>query len=467
MGGDGTGTLAIEVNDVGLVALRAGAARPAPESPGLVLLDGATLLVGAEAAARRRTEPRFVHDSFWEGLSTEPVGRPFPPELRRADLAHLQLKALGQDAGAGVSEVILAVPGSFGPGALGLLLSVARAAGLPVAGLVDAAVAAASLGHPGERLLHLDLTRHRAVLTELVQGEEVVRVRVAAPERLGWAAFEDAFAETVAGQFVRETRFDPLHAGATDQALHDALPGWLGELGLRQALSIGLSAAGREHRIELARTALLAGAADLYRGLVDQVGLAKRVGEPATLLLSARAARLPGLADRLREIRGLGLVELVLGAAVAGVLEHRERIRRPGDALPFVTRLPSGLTEAERHAAAKAPAALPASASEGRRPTHVLHDAGAYRIDQEGLFIGTAPPEGVRGLVLRGETAGISRHHCTVLAVDGEVVVEDRSSFGVFVNDERVSSRAILREGDRLRLGSPGIELRLIAVERE
>jgi hypothetical protein len=30
-----------------------------------------------------------------------------------------------------------------------------------------------------------------------------------------------------------------------------------------------------------------------------------------------------------------------------------------------------------------------------------------------------------------------------------------------------VSSRAILREGDRLRLGSPGIELRLIAVERE
>jgi hypothetical protein len=369
-----------------------------------------------------------------------------------------------------VSEVILAVPGSFGPGPLGLLLSVARAAGLPVAGLVDAAVAAASLGHPGERLLHLDLTRHRAVLTELVQGEEVVRVRVAAPERLGWAAFEDAFAETVAGQFVRETRFDPLHAGATDQALHDALPGWLGELGLRQALSIGLSAAGREHRIELARTALLAGAADLYRGLVDQVGLAKRVGEPATLLLSARAARLPGLADRLREIRGLGLVELVLGAAVAGVLEHRERIRRPGDALPFVTRLPSGLTEAERHAAAIAPAALPtpaASATGGGRPTHVLHDAVAYRIDQEGLAIGTAPPWGVRGLVLRRETAGVSRHHCTVLAADGEVVVEDRSSFGVFVNDERVSSRAILREGDRLRLGSPGIELRLIAVERE
>ena len=59
-------------------------------------------------------------------------------------------------------------PASGAPSALGLLLSVARAAGLPVAGLVDAAVAAASLGHRRRRrCLHLDLTRHRAVVTAL------------------------------------------------------------------------------------------------------------------------------------------------------------------------------------------------------------------------------------------------------------------------------------------------------------
>ena len=42
--------LAVEVNDVGLVALRAGASHPLPASPGLALLDGGRLLVGAEAA---------------------------------------------------------------------------------------------------------------------------------------------------------------------------------------------------------------------------------------------------------------------------------------------------------------------------------------------------------------------------------------------------------------------------------
>ena len=44
-------------------------------------------------------------------------------------------------------------------------------------------------------------------------------------------------------------------------------------------------------------------------------------------------------------------------------------------------------------------------------------------------------------------------------------MVEDHSSTGTFVNGERVSARAVLRAGDRLRLGSPGVELLLIAVE--
>jgi pSer/pThr/pTyr-binding forkhead associated (FHA) protein len=44
-------------------------------------------------------------------------------------------------------------------------------------------------------------------------------------------------------------------------------------------------------------------------------------------------------------------------------------------------------------------------------------------------------------------------------------VVEDHSSGETFVNDERVAGRAVLRVGDRLRLGSPGVELLLIATE--
>jgi hypothetical protein len=453
--------LALEVNDVALVALRAGDAHALPPSPGLVLLDGGRLLVGAEAAAASRLQPRFVHDTYWDRLDTTPAGVPFPEGVSRADLAHAQLVAIRAAAGAGITEAYLAVPGFWSTAALGLLLSVARAAGLPVVGLVDAAVAAASLGHPGETLLHLDLTRHRSVATAMRQGTEVARERVVPAEGRGWASFEQAWAGAVAGQFVRETRFDPRHGGSSEQALHDALPGWLGELCLRQSLPAALRAGGREHTIELTRASLVAIAADLYRGLADQVNLVKRAGEPATLLLSHRAARLPGLADRLRESTGATIVELHASAAAGGALEHRDVLRHAGDALPFVVRLPSGLGAREP----AAPGAPGRPATGPTRATHVIVAGIAHRIGARGLALGTSPPAGMRGLALRGDITGISRHHCTLQDGGGEVVVEDHSSGGTFVNGERVRGQAALRVGDRLRLGSPGQELLLVAVE--
>jgi hypothetical protein len=342
--------LALEVNDAGLIGLREGASFPMPESPGMAVLDGERLLVGAEAAAQARLKPRLVHDTFWDPLDMAPAGRPFPAALRRADLAHAQLTALREAAGRGVDEVYLAVPGFWSVDALSLLLSVARAAGLPVVGLVDAAVAAASLGHEGKTLLHLDLTRHRASVTALAQEAEVTRTGVVEAAGRGWAAFEEAWTDAVAAQFVRETRFDPRHTATSEQSLHDALAGWLSELCLRQALPVALTAGGRRHAIELTRASLVAAAGSLYRGLVEQVSALRPAGEPAVVLLTHRTARLPGLGDRLREVPGLAVVELHSSAAASGALQHRDRLRHAGDALPFVTRLPVGVGPSARQA---------------------------------------------------------------------------------------------------------------------
>jgi pSer/pThr/pTyr-binding forkhead associated (FHA) protein len=45
------------------------------------------------------------------------------------------------------------------------------------------------------------------------------------------------------------------------------------------------------------------------------------------------------------------------------------------------------------------------------------------------------------------------------------VIVEDHSTYGTFLNGSRLEGRASLAAGDRLRLGTPGIVLQLIAVE--
>jgi hypothetical protein len=109
------------------------------------------------------------------------------------------------------------------------------------------------------------------------------------------------------------------------------------------------------------------------------------------------------------------------------------------------------------------PPAKPVPAPLGRRPTHLLLDNVAHAITAEPLVVGTAPPAGARRLSLGGETAGVSRSHCRVFESAGQAVIEDLSTWGTFVNGERVTGRAVLAAGDRVRVGSPGIELVLIA----
>jgi len=443
--------LALEVNDAGLLALREGAPRPEPESPGLALFESGGVLLGGEAAARAFLNPRFVHDRFWDPLDREPQRRPFPRHITAADLAHFQLTALARSLGEAPDEVLLAVPGFWGTDALGLLLSVTRAAGLPVKGLVDAAVAAAALCARGETLLHLELTRHRAVFTLLTRTHEVARTRVVDAEGLGAAAFEKCFAEAVARRFVTETRFDPLHSGAAEQALYDALPGWLTELRRAEACPASFTAGGREHRIELTRGLLENAATDLHRGLLEQVS-ALAPARGAELLVSVRASRLPGLVGRLGSLRGLGVLELPKDAALVGTLKSRDHIRRGGEALPFVTRLPV------------VGSASPLPRREGRRPTHLLNGGTAHAIGPFGLALGTAPPPGVRGLGLRQE--GVAPHHCSLRISEGEVVVEDHTGGATRLNGAPVEAPAVLRAGDRLRLGA-SVELVLIAAEEE
>jgi hypothetical protein len=115
-----------------------------------------------------------------------------------------------------------------------------------------------------------------------------------------------------------------------------------------------------------------------------------------------------------------------------------------------------------RAAAASAAAAAPSVPPEAR-PTHLVYRGLARAILAEPLAIGTAVPAGRRALAVAAGP-GISRVHCTVARAADGVWLEDLSTYGSFVNGERVGGRVSLRAGDRLRLGSPGVECELVRV---
>jgi len=397
-------------------------------------------------------------------LDTAPLSRPFPAELSHADLAHAQLEMLWRAADP-AEGVILVLPGSHDERRLGLILGIARACGMPVRGMVDAAVAGAAYASAAGPLLHVDLELHRTVLTELSQTDALKRVRVEVSTHTGIASLHDAWAKRIAATFVQRTRFDPLHAAATEQLLYDRLPELLVQLGNSAVarLEFAPGPAGQPRAVELGLDDLTGAADAAYSGIVQLVRLFKRAGEDPTLLLSHRAAGLPGLAARLAEVADAGVIALPPEAALAGALAQSAAIGSSGEneALEFVTSLPVRVARAAR------PRPLSADRRSERSgaavaPTHLLHEGLAHPILAEPLAVGLAVPEAGRGLQLGGGTAGISRRHCSVFIRRGRVWVEDHSTYGSFLNGRRFEGTAELSVGDRLRVGSPGIELKLI-----
>jgi hypothetical protein len=459
--------LSLDVSDGGLLGVAEGGAVLGP-SPGCALVEGDALF-GEEALRRSRLSPRLVASDFWSRLDTEPLGPPFPDGLSSADLVHGHLESLWRTGRSGTDEVVLAVPGVYDDRQLGLLLGIAQALGIPVNGLVDAAVAAASAGFPGERLLHVDVGLRRAVVTEVRQGKSLVRERVARLDRWGQDEVQDAEMRGAAAAFVRQSRFDPLHDAVTEQALFDRLPAWLAALERDERATWRLPFAAGEATIEVTRSEAEAWTARFAEELSQQVSVFKRAGEPLTVLVSAHAARLPGLAGRLAAVRGVEVVLLPVQAAAAGALREKGAVRSPDGVIRLVTQLkrpeaPEGTVGGAAVILPPVAKTLPAR-EPGRRPSHVLLGPVARAITEEPLVVGTAPPSPGRSLRLEGETAGISRAHCRLFESAGSALVEDLSTWGTYVNGERVSGRAVLAAGDRIRVGSPGLELLLIAAE--
>jgi len=441
-------TIGIEIVDAALLATRDGVRVAA--SPGIALVEGAAIVTGEAAAAVARLKPALVNDRYWSDLSTASLARAEDPVASHADLAHAQLAALWRAAAQPGDDAAFAVAGTMRPREIGLLLGIARHIGIPVAGLVDAAVAA-SAGVPARAtVLHLDVQLYQAVLTEMQGAAILRRRRVEAAQRAGQKAMHAAWAQVVAEALVRRTRFDPMHEAATEQQLYLRLPEWLAGLATRESLDATLDTNSGSFTATVRREQFTLAAEAWYAQISELVHGGHRTDEPATLLLSARAALLPALAERLGTLPGLEVVVLPDTAAAAGAASQAEALG-PAEPPALVTALPRA------HAAA---------GGERRREvavaaTHAILAGRAYAISEEPLVVGAGDGEG-RRVAVAG--AGISHLHCTLLRDGVRTLVRDHSRYGSFVNGERVSGEMDLGAGDRLRVGTPGVVLELVTV---
>ena len=457
-------TAAIEISDAALVAALDG--RPGPVSPGYAWMSREKISVGEAARRAARLEPLNIDNRFWQDLDERPLSQPAAAGRSRADLAYVQLRQLWDEvraASSGTIDVVAGVvPGTLKPEQLALMLGIARACDMPLGGFMDAAVAAASAWGGRGRFVYIDVHLHRAVITAVEVGAEARRERVEVASRAGLIALQDAWMRLVARSFVARTRFDPLHQARTEQALFDALPAAMAGLASGRETQVEIPFGADRHQVTITREELLLESQPLYGHIVMSAHRLRRAGHPLTIALSAGAAALPGLAERFSEFKDSEVLACVPGCSALAAAEHAKGWSVTQDSATLFRSAPVLPPEV---AASLAPARIQtAQAATHRRPaTHVLYKGKAHALQVQPLIAGVAGGEG--RLQVTEAAAGISPLHCSLLRQSGESEVVDFSRYGTWLNDERVIGRAPLHAGDRLRLGTPGVTLELIAID--
>jgi len=378
--------------------------------PAAALDTRENITFGKAALAEARIHPRRVNQSYLSRLNAEPLPQSFHHARNHADLLYHHLRAVVQAYPSLTRDpVLVCVRSATTPEQLGLVLGIAEECGIRIGAFVDRGVAtiaslATSLGAGsgagvgrGREHVAFEFGAEQGELCHVNLGTEASRLRLREFPGHGLNQIQDGWVNIIADYFIRNSRFDPLHAATTEQQLYDTVRAWFasGE----QAGTIALEHQQETRRIELQSD-------ELRRKLEDQVGpiLTELTGS-STICLGPNASKTPLLSALLAQ-SGF-LVHARNRAAVLDYVEQHVSAHINRDEVRFLTTLPVVPGRPDVGYTLPAETLTPQSTRTSTsailksipgRPTHGLHSTIAYPIGCSELpaeLVGPEPRSGV------------------------------------------------------------------------
>jgi hypothetical protein len=462
--------IGLELNDCGLLAA---AGNPpelieldgqARESPGFALPQKKGLLVGKAAESQAHLFPRQILNHFWDHLNTEPLEHPgkYIPQSH-AEIVYRHLSLIWQQLQTRGNEVVMAVPSFYKREQLGLILGIARELGMPVKGFVPLTLAASSHICPEKMLLHIDVHLHRVEVSYLEQGESLTLRDSATTAGKGLIRLYREWVDAIAREFVAATRFDPLHQASTEQHLYDRLPAILSHFRHNSAMLFEINGGSTPYSITLERDLFIREAESVYAEilrLIERMRNKRSKNQtPVAIQLSHRLTRLPGCRARLAMLKGAQIIELDRGAAAKSVPEiwHQVAAQHNNRETSLFTSRPWQLPRRSNNQG------ISTAQASFSGPTHVLYRNIAYPITEKPLTVGCTQDGEHSIAIITGETDGLCSKHFTIERRGKDIILNDTSAQGTFVDEKRVNGSIKLKLGQVIRVGTPGEQLQLIA----
>ncbi len=460
--------LGLELSDAGILAAGSNPSKllnidgDRRESPGFAIPEKNILLVGNAASEKSRLVPLQFINTFWDQLNTASLEKKNRHAQNRAEIACAHLSYIWNNIQMHGDELIFAVPDHYGREQMGLILGMAQELSIPVKGFVSLPIAASRDPHPDALLMYLDIHLHRFELVLLSQGEQLTRENSLSLQDIGLEQLYRSWVDSIAEEFVRTTRFDPLHQAASEQEMYDRLPGALDILKGQSSSIFEITQGKNSYRITLLKDLLKQKTGEVYDDICRNIEKMRdehgQKDVPTVLQITHRIACLPGLRDKLSEIDNCEIVELEPGAGAQGAVSIWNQLAdlHAPDRTSFFTSRPWQQTGPDMARA------VPFEASGKTVPSHVLYRDVAYGLSEQPVYVGSDPSPPERGIPVQEQTGGVSKNHCSIHRDTDKVILTDYSSEGTFVDDQRIDGTTILKIGQTVRLGTSGETIRLI-----
>lgn len=406
---------------------------------------------GRVALAVARGRPDEVSLNHWRAL-----GRDENAARHVALEVHAHLRALNVTDRI---EAVVAVPADLDAQALASLRGALSAAGIEVRDFADAATLTAAAVMDREHYVVLEAGWRSATATRVVGGDERVFEESFVSERANLLDVYDLWLSAVAATMVKNTRFDPLLNLSTEQHLFADLPALAARAATEGKVEAVVESEGSRFAAEVEAPLFVEAAQSFYRELARLTRSARIAGEGTALVLPAESRRWPGFLPRLLELEQDGLVIAPAGiAAVAASLQSVDATQAPR-----LRRRAARIADHPLAADVEYVASATTSPARALPVTHILYGGESMRFPEGGLTIGTEEDTNSPHITLPRVSAGVSRRHCSLRREDDRTVLIDHSRHGTWVNGARVRERAGVRPGDRVRVGTPGVEFTLIS----
>jgi len=405
---------------------------------------------GRAALAAARGRPDEVSLGHWRELGrSETAARNVALEM------HAHLRAL--DVSERI-EAVVAVPADLDATALTALRGALAAAGVDARDFVDSATLTAAAVVDRSHYVVLDAGWRSATATRIAGGAQCSFEEAFVSERANLLDVYDLWLIAVAAAMVKNTRFDPLLSLDVEQRLFADLPSLAARAATEGKVEAVIEADGARFAVGVDAQMFADAAQTFYRELARLTRSARIAGQGAALVLPAESRRWPGFLPRLLELEQDGLV-----IAPAGIAAVAASVQTTVSESPRLRRHVARVAEHSLAADIEYVASVSTSPARALPVTHILFGGDSMRFPEVGLMIGTEEISNAPHIALPRAAAGVSRRHCSLRREGERTVLVDHSRFGTWINGARVRERAAVRPGDRVRVGTPGVEFTLIS----